>query len=165
MTLDEMRANKIWYMVAELDINEKFYGKLSKVLNMVSKEGCGNETLMLGIKKSGFKNAMGKNDMGERNGNVGIMWFRIGGTLFFHKNYHKLYHINHICISMAWNKMLFYTSNRRGVDIGLDNHLLTAKIQVNLVRDKREFMPQNGQNFDVKTLDKEDSRNKFISRM
>ncbi|CAG2200464.1 unnamed protein product [Mytilus edulis] len=71
----------------------------------------------------------------------------IGGTLFPHKNCHKVTwvspngvtenQIDHIAISQRWRSSLQDVRNKRGADIASDHHLIIAKIQLKLLSTKK----------------------------
>ncbi|XP_078581995.1 uncharacterized protein LOC144865280 [Branchiostoma floridae x Branchiostoma japonicum] len=92
---------------------------------------------------------MGKEGVGERNDNdqrlVDVCMENglvIGGTIFKHKNIHKLSwvspdgrtsnQIDHICINRKWRKSLRDVKAIRGADASSDHHLMLCKLQLKL---------------------------------
>ena len=71
----------------------------------------------------------------------------IGGTLFPHKNCHKITwvspagnaenQIDHIAIFQRWRSSLQDVRNKRGADAASDHHLLTATIKLKLLSNKK----------------------------
>ena len=93
---------------------------------------------------------MGPDGIGEMNENgeifadfCAVNSLEIGGTLFPHKNCHKVTwvspngvtenQIDHIAISQRWRSSLQDVRNKRGADIASDHHLIIAKIQLKLL--------------------------------
>ncbi|XP_071171115.1 craniofacial development protein 2-like [Mytilus edulis] len=93
---------------------------------------------------------MGPNGIGEMNENSEIFVdfcavnsLVIGGTLFPHKNCHKVTwvspngvtenQIDHIAISRRWRSSLQDVRNKRGADIASYHHLIIAKIRLKLL--------------------------------
>ena len=71
----------------------------------------------------------------------------VGGTLFPHKDIHKLTwvtpggrdknqinQIDHIAIDGKWKRSLQDVRARRGADVGSDHHLVTAIIKLTLMK-------------------------------
>merc|ERR1712105_575758 len=66
----------------------------------------------------------------------------IGGTLFQHKEIHKLTwyspngrdrnQIDHLMINGTWSRSLLDVKVKRGADVGSDHHLVTAVLRVKL---------------------------------
>jgi hypothetical protein len=74
----------------------------------------------------------------------------IGGTVFPHKDCHKITwispdkekqvenQIDHICISRNWNKSLLDVRNKRGADIGSDHHMIVGVPRIKVQKVKEE---------------------------
>ena len=92
----------------------------------------------------------------------------IGGTLFPHKNCHKITwvspagnaenQIDHIAISQRWRFSLQDVRNKRGDDAASD--LLTATIKLKLLSQKKKAEPKRNK-FHVAKLKEQTTREKF----
>ncbi|XP_052080744.1 uncharacterized protein LOC127718727 [Mytilus californianus] len=111
----------------------------------------GDFNAKVGQDNSGFERIMGKHGCGIMNENgehlvdfCGLNNLVIGGTLFRHKEVHKLTwvspggrdknQIDHIAINGKWRRSLQDVRVRRGADVGSDHHLVTANIKLKLMR-------------------------------
>jgi hypothetical protein len=71
----------------------------------------------------------------------------IGGTIFPHKDCHKVTwvssghktenQIDHVASGRKWRRSLLDVRNKRGADIGSDNHLVMAKLKLKIQAYKR----------------------------
>jgi hypothetical protein len=105
----------------------------------------------------------------------GLHQLKIGGTLFKHKNCHKITwvspdkkvqnQIDHICISEAWCNNLLDTRNKRGADIETDHYLVVAKIRAELQVMKKKYKPRVTKIFDIQKLNKEKFKERFIDML
>ena len=101
----------------------------------------------------------------------------IGGTLFPHPTTHKLTwispsgrdknQIDHIAINGTWRRFLLDVRVRRGVDVGSDHHLVTARIRMKLRRTDRQ---QTGHkrfdvNKEVNRLDDPAMKKSFLTQL
>ena len=119
---------------------------------------------------------MGRHGIGEITDNgerlVGICEENnliIGGTLFQHKNIHKLTwtspdgqsqnQIDHIVINSKWRRSLQDVRVMRQADVGSDHNLLVAKIALKLRKTK--MGGKRKQRFDVEKLKDTATKNKF----
>lgn len=138
---------------AEEDVKQQFYDKLNKLLSEAPKHDLkllmGDINAKVGNDNDGIEHVMGKHGIGEMNKNgellvelCGLNDLRIGGTLFPHKDCHKVTwvspdsrtqnQIDHICISSKWSSTLCDVRSKRGADIGSDHHLLMGQLRLKL---------------------------------
>lgn len=97
----------------------------------------------------------------------------IGGTLFPHKNIHKLTRlspngkdqnqIHHLMIHGKWRSSLTDVSVRRGADVSSDHHLVTADIKLKLKRTGPT--PKGSPRFDVCMLKDPFIKEKFTIQL
>lgn len=109
----------------------------------------GDFNAKVGENNDGVERIMGKHGCGVLNENgeyliefCGINNLVIGGTLFPHKDIHKLTwvspggrisnQIDHLLINGKWRRSLQDVRVRRGADVGSDHHLVTANIKLKL---------------------------------
>jgi endonuclease/exonuclease/phosphatase family metal-dependent hydrolase len=99
-----------------------------------AKVGCNNEDVEHVMAKHGTGDCNENGELlTETCGNRGLM---IGGTLFPHKECHKVTwvspdpqgrtqnQIDHISISKNWGKSLLDVRNKKGADVGSDHHFI-----------------------------------------
>ena len=96
-----------------------------------------------------FERVMGREGCGVQNDNGErlVEWCAfnnmiIGGTLFPHRNIHKLTwtspngrdqnQIDHLMVNSMWRRSLLDVRVRRGADASSDHHLVTAKVRLKL---------------------------------
>ena len=94
----------------------------------------------------------------------------IGGTIFPHKNCHKVSwvspdfrtenQIDHFLISRKWRRSLLDVRNRRGADIGSDHHLMIARIRIKIAAIKKHFETRK-MKYDVGKLKNEHIKQQF----
>jgi endonuclease/exonuclease/phosphatase family metal-dependent hydrolase len=137
---------------AEEEVKQAFYDMLQKTLTETPKKDMkvlmGDFNAKVGSDNDTIENVMGKHGLGEMNENgellveaCGMNELRIGGTLFPHKECHKVTwvspdsrtqnQIDHICVSAKWSNKLQDVRNKRGADIGSDHHLLMGVLCLN----------------------------------
>ncbi|CAG2197112.1 Craniofacial development protein 2 [Mytilus edulis] len=143
---------------ADEEEKDDFYNSLQTTVNSVPKRDIlmilGDLNAKVGKDRTGREREMGPNGIGEMNENgeifadfCAVNSLVIGGTLFPHKNCHKVTwvspngvtenQIDHIAISQRWRSSLQDVRNKRGADIASDHHLIIAKIQLKLLSTKK----------------------------
>ena len=139
---------------ADDEAKQLFYDLLQKTISEAPKNDMlimmGDFNAKVGSDNDAIENVMGRHGVGEINQNgellvelCGLNELRIGGTLFQHKECHKVTwvspdsrtqnQIDHICVSAKWSNTLFDVRNKRGADIGSDHHLLMGLLHLNIV--------------------------------
>ena len=120
---------------------------------------------------------MGENDCGEMNENgerladiCGLNDLVIGGTIFEHKEIHKLTwispngnvkdQIDHVLINGRWKHSLHNVTVKRGADVGSDHHLLLATVKLQLRRNPIK-MEEKGQRYNTARLRNPDVSKNF----
>ena len=136
----------------------------------------GGLNAMVGTVNTGSERVMGKHGYGNLNENgerlvelCGMNNLVIGGTLFPHKDIHKISwnspnrrdqsQIDHLLINGKWRRSLQDVRVRRGADVGSDHHLVTAMVQLKLLHSRKTTCHQR--RFDVSKLKNYDTRNQF----
>ena len=94
-----------------------------------------------------------------------------GGTLFTHRDIHKLTwispngrdrnQIDHLMINGMWRRSLLDVRTKRSADVGSDHHLVTALIQMKLKKTEPRRITQT--RFDIQRLGDNVVRTAFIS--
>ena len=146
---------------ASIEDKNKFYDKLQSLVSKVpAHDLClviGDLNAKTGVDNSCKERIMGKHGCGECNENGGLLVdlcglndLVIGGSLFPHKDFHKLTwnspngrdqnQIDHIIVNGRWRKSLMDVCVKRGADCGSDHHLLLGKIKLEL---RKVVRPQN----------------------
>lgn len=146
--------------LAEADDKDEFYNILNSTLmnqrqsdiNIVM----GDLNAKVGKDNTGRESCMGKHGVGVINDNGGRLAdfctenkLVIGGTLFPHKDCHKITwvspggqhknQIDHICISKKWRRSLEDVRNKRGADVGSDHHLVISHIKIKVASTSPNF--------------------------
>ena len=102
------------------------------------------------------------NENGERLADIcGLNDLVIGGTIFQHKEIHKLSwispdgnvknQIDHVLINGRWKHSLHNVTVKRGADVGSDHHLLLATIKLQLRRNPTKT-EEKGQRYNTAKL-------------
>ena len=109
----------------------------------------GDLNAKVGSDNLNFERVMGREGCGVQNDNGErlVEWCAfnnmiIGGTLFPHRNIHKLTwtspngrdknQIDHLMVNSMWCRSLLDVRVRRGADANSDHHLVTAKVRLKL---------------------------------
>ncbi|XP_062602942.1 craniofacial development protein 2-like [Saccostrea cucullata] len=140
---------------AEDETKQDFYEALQAELEKITKHDLtiimGDFNAKIGQDNTGYERVMGKYGCGTMNENgehlaefCGNNNMVIGGTLFPHKDIHKLTwispggrdknQIDHIVINGKWKRSLQDVRVRRGADVGSDHHLVTADFKLKLMK-------------------------------
>ena len=134
----------------------------------------------VGSDNTNYERAMGKHGCGVMNNNGQRLAsfclsnnMVIGGTLFPHKNIHKLTwispngkdqnQIDHLMINGKWRRSLRDVKMRRGADVFSDHHLVTADIKLRLKRTGPT--PKGSPRFDVSMLKDPTIKKKFTIQL
>jgi hypothetical protein len=97
----------------------------------------------------------------------------IGGTLFLHKNRHKVTwispdyntenQIDHFAISRKW-RSLQDVRNKRGTDIGSDHHLVVALFKLKVLASQRKFQTC-AKRFNIDNFKQTEIKNVFKNKL
>lgn len=138
---------------AEEEVKTEFYNTLQAEIRKVPTHDLtivmGDLNAKVGNDNTGNERVMGKYGCGQMNENgellvdfCGINNLVIGGTIFPHKDIHKLTwnspngrdknQIDHIMINGKWKRSLQDVRVKRGADIASDHFLITANIKLKL---------------------------------
>lgn len=141
-----------------------FYEELSSTFRRVNKSDIkilmGDFNAKVGDNNYNWEAVMGNHGIGQMNANGELLAdlcvnqdLVIGGTLFPHKNIHKVTwvspdsrtqnQIDHICISKKWRSSLLDVRNCRGADVHSDHHLLSGYIRLKLLSNKQRHQTTN----------------------
>ena len=138
----------------------------------------GDLNAKVGRSNEGREKTMGKNGCGEMNENgerladiCGLNDLVIGGTIFEHKEIHKLTwispdgnvknQIDHVLINGRWKHSLHNVTVKRGADVASDHHLLLATVKLQLRRNPIK-MEEKGQRYNIARLRNPDVRKNFF---
>ena len=138
---------------ADEEIKNEFYDQLQAVFDGVPQHDMvlitGDLNAKVGTENTNIEHVIGKHGCGTRNENgeelvVFCLMNRcvIGGTIFPHKNIHKLTwkspdgitvnQIDHIITNSKWRRSLLDVRAYRGADVNSDHFLIQAVIQLKL---------------------------------
>lgn len=139
---------------ADEEDKNTFYDKLQRTVSKIPTHDilivCGDFNAKVGNSNSEKEKIMGKNGargVMNENGELfcnfcGTNDLVIGGTLFQHKEIHKITwfsanrrdtnQIDHITINGRWRHSLLDVKTRRGADCGSDHHLVVSKVRLKL---------------------------------
>ena len=144
---------------ADEETKDNFYEQLQMVVSKVPRHDMllimGDLNAKVGADNTEFEKSMGKHGCGTRNDNEErLIDFClnnnqvIGGTLFPHKDIHKLTwkspdgrttnQIDHIIINNKWRRSLFDVKVYRGADVNSDHYLSKAAIKLKLRRKPKQ---------------------------
>ena len=136
------------------DLNAKVGSDNLNFERVMEREGCGVQ-----------------NEYGERL----VEWcafnnMLIGGTLFLHRNIHKLTRtspngwdqnqIDHLMVNSMWRHSLLDVRVRRGADASSNHHLVTAKVRLKLrvAGSNKQRIPR----YDISRLQDQRTKNAFV---
>ena len=159
---------------------DEFYHQVQGVISKFSGKDImifsGDLNAKVGGDNTGHEEIMGRHGMGVETDN-GDRFINlcatnnlvIGGTVFPHKDIHKLTwispddrtenQIDHICISRKFRRSLQDVKVVRGADVGSDHHLVVAKLKLKLKKySQRE---DSRKKFEVSGLRNKDVRDDF----
>ena len=143
---------------AHEDDKEDFYHSLQTVIDKVPKRDVlivmGDFNAKVGSEREGREREIGPHGIGQMNENgerladlCAVNNLVIGGTLFPHKNCHKVTwvsparnaqnQIDHIAISQRWRSSLQDVRAKRGADAASDHQLVVGYIHLKLLAVKR----------------------------
>ena len=165
---------------SEEEGKDDFYDSLQAMLEEIPAHDMiifmGDLNARVGSNNKGRERVMGQQGLGEMTDNGERLVntceennLVIGGTLFPHKNIHKLTwtspdgrtqsQIDHIMINGKWRRSLLDVRVMRQADIGSDHNLLVAKIKLKLR--KAKVGKDRRQRFDVSKLQDNQTKQKF----
>ena len=165
----------------EEETKDTFYQQLQKALDNVPSHDVllviGDLNAKVGRSNEVREKTMGKNGCGEMNDNgerladiCGLNDLVIGGTIFEHKEIHKLTlispdgnfknQIDHVFINGRWKHSLHNVTIKRGADVGSDHHLLLATVKLQLRRNPIK-MAEKGQRYNIARLRNPDVSKNF----
>ena len=144
---------------AEDEVKDVWYEHLSQVISKVPRHDMlliiGDLNAKVGNDNTNYGRAMGKHGCGVMNNNGERLAdfclnnnLVIGGTIFPHKNIHKLTwrspddrsvnQIDHIITNGKWRRSLTDVRAFRGADVFSDHHLITATVKLKLRKMKKQ---------------------------
>ena len=133
---------------AEDEVKDAYYNALQSQINKTPQDDVllviRNQNAKVGNDNSQYKRSMGKEDTSKMNENGGKLanicstnGLVIGGTLFKHKEIHKLTwnspnnrdknQIDHVIRNGKWRRSLLGTRSYRGAGVNSDHHFIIAK--------------------------------------
>ena len=144
---------------AEEGVKDEFYEQLQKEVERTPRHDVliimGDANAKVGKDNEGWERVMGRQGIGTMNENgerlaefCALNDLVIGGTLFKHRDIHKLTwispnghdcnQIDHIIVNGRYKRSLLDTRAMRGADANSDHHLVLARLKLKLCRVKRE---------------------------
>ena len=163
---------------------DEFYEQLQAELNNIPGHDMriimGDMNAKVGMDNTGYDRTMGKHGCGTMNENgerlveiCSTNDFVIGGTLFPHKDIHKLTwqspngrdknQIDHLMINGTWRHSLCDVRVMRGADVASDHHLVLAIVQVKLRKAGRKG--KSRQQFDIAKLRDPKVKTSFVTQL
>uniref|UniRef100_A0A8D9EGU9 Craniofacial development protein 2 n=1 Tax=Cacopsylla melanoneura TaxID=428564 RepID=A0A8D9EGU9_9HEMI len=163
------------------DDKDNFYEQLNEVMRTTKKQDIkiilGDFNAKVGSDNEGVELVMGRHGAGTRNDNgsrliefCGMNELVIGGTIFPHKNCHKLTwtspdgqtqnQIDHILMCKKWRSSLLDTRSKTGADCGSDHNLVIAEVRLKIATIK-SFYGQRQKFYDVEKLKEKDTARDF----
>ncbi|XP_062532962.1 craniofacial development protein 2-like [Bombyx mori] len=163
---------------ASTDVKSQFYEQLGHTLKGIKKQDIvilmGDINAKMGNDNVDREYYMGQygatltiNENGELFGDHGLV---IGGTLFKHKECHKVTwispdgktknQIDHVAISKTWRSSLLDVRNKRGADIDSDHHLVVAEVRLKIAVPHRK-PDKAARKFNIRKLEDSNCREKF----
>jgi len=140
----------------------------------------GDLNAKVGQDNTDYERVMGKHGVGIRNDNgerlvefCAMNNLVIGGTLFPHRDIHKLTwnspngrdrnQIDHLMINGMWRRSLLDVRTKRGAEVGSDHHLVMALVKLKLK--KSGTKPATRKRFDIQRLRDERLRSAFVDNV
>lgn len=166
------------------DDKDKFYSQLQTEVEKTPGHDqiiiMGDLNAKVGNDNTGYEREMGKNGIGTRNDNgerllefCAMSNLVIGGTLFTHRDIHKLTwnspngrdrnQIDHLMINGVWRRSLLDVKIKRSADVGSDHHLVTALIKTKLKKTQARAATQP--RFDTQRLRDNTVKAAFVSNL
>ena len=162
---------------------EAFYEQLQATLEIVHGRDLllvmGDLNAKVGSDNLNFERVMGREGCGVQNDNgERLVWCAfnnmiIGGTLFTHRNIHKLTwtspngrdqkQIDHLMVNSMWRRSLLDVRVRRGANASSDHHLVTAKVRLKLRAagsNKQRIL-----RYDISRLQDQRTKNAFVLQL
>lgn len=156
---------------ADEESKDAFYDQLQKEIDKTPNHDIkiimGDLNSKVGCDNTGYERTMGQQGCGRMNENgerlvefCSTNNLVIGGTLFPHKDIHKLTwyspnlrdknQIDHFIINNTWRRSLLDVRVKRGADIGSDHQLVTAELKLKLRSTGRKV--KSRKRFDIEKL-------------
>ena len=169
---------------AEEESKEEFYCSLQATVEKIPKHDMliimGDLNARVGSVNYNHESTLGKHGVGTMNDNGERLCdfcetngLRVGGTLFPHKEIHKLTwkspdgktetQIDHVIINNKQKRSLNDVQVKRLADVGSDHHLLVAKVKLKLR--KVRTGKSRGRRFDCSKLQKLEVQRKFALKL
>ena len=163
------------------DEKEDFYWQLQAETESTPRHDLlivmGDLNAKVGKDNTDLERTMGVHGAGVRNENgerlvefAAMNNLVIGGTLFPHREIHKLTwnspngidknQIDHLLINNKWRRSLLDVRVKRGADVGSDHHLVTALIKLKLKT--TPIVSQRQKRYDVQRLKESQKRSEFV---
>ena len=165
-------------------VKDEFYEQLQAEVNNIPghdmKIIMGDMNAKVGLDNTGYNRTMGKHGCGTMNENgerlvefCSMYDFVIGGTLFPHRDIHKLTwqspngrdinQIDHLMINGTWRRSLNDVRVLRGADVASDHHLVLAVVKVKLRKAGRKT--KSRQQFDIGKLRDPKVKTSFVTHV